>query len=124
MPFAGTALRQTRSTKALLLGCALAESSYCWLCYRSADHFILEIISQKKNKGTAERKAVIYVKYQFLEYCLYDHQHSGLISVFEAFPYEAGHGDPGEKADGRKKLDEAAVSSRDADLLKKNMAFP
>lgn len=52
--------------------------------------------------------------------CLYDHQHSGLISVFEAFPYEAGHGDPGrEKADGGKRLDEAAVSSRDADLLKK-----
>ena len=55
-----------------------------------------------------------------MEYCLYDHQHSGLISVFEALPYEAGHGDPGrEKADGGKRIDEAAVSSRDADLLKK-----
>ena len=23
-----------------------------------------------------------------MEYCLYDHQHSGLISVFEALPYQ------------------------------------
>ncbi len=69
-------------TKALLLGCALAEATAILrLCNRPSDHSLPEIIKNSE----AEKGRYYYVKHKFLEYCLYGHQPSGAVSVPETF---------------------------------------